>query len=170
MQTCSQQLYLLSGSRDTRESMLPGFYVNSVGTRFQSTADCRLSWLQLHCFCCLLERISGTYCWCCMDHYCFFTVLTPWSTSHLISKVEICRRQTAILVTLICRAGEYPVTQKLSAAKGKVPVLNQLNTTLWRCMGKCIDRRILDLDTCWRWVVSFTPRQLYPEERAPNIH
>jgi hypothetical protein len=30
--------------------------------------------------------------------------------------------------------------------------------------------RILDLGTIWRWVVSFTPRPLYPKERAPGTH
>jgi hypothetical protein len=30
--------------------------------------------------------------------------------------------------------------------------------------------RILDLGTRWKWVVSFTPRPLYPRERAPVIH
>jgi hypothetical protein len=28
----------------------------------------------------------------------------------------------------------------------------------------------LDLGTSWTWVVSFTPRQLYPGERAPGTH
>jgi hypothetical protein len=30
--------------------------------------------------------------------------------------------------------------------------------------------RILDFGTRWRWVVSVTPRQLYPRERAPGTH
>jgi hypothetical protein len=30
--------------------------------------------------------------------------------------------------------------------------------------------RILDLGTKWRWVVSFTPRPLYPGQRAPGTH
>jgi hypothetical protein len=34
----------------------------------------------------------------------------------------------------------------------------------------CIDPRFLDLGTSWRWVVSFTPRPLYPRERAPGTH
>jgi hypothetical protein len=33
-----------------------------------------------------------------------------------------------------------------------------------------IAQRILDLDTRWRWVVSLTPRPLYPRERAPGTH
>jgi len=28
--------------------------------------------------------------------------------------------------------------------------------------------RIFDLGTRWSWVVSFTPRQLYPEGRSPR--
>jgi hypothetical protein len=32
----------------------------------------------------------------------------------------------------------------------------------------CIDPYFLDLCTSWRWVVSFTPRALYPRERAPG--
>jgi hypothetical protein len=34
----------------------------------------------------------------------------------------------------------------------------------------CIDPHFLDLGTSWRWVISFTPRTLYPRERAPGIH
>jgi hypothetical protein len=30
--------------------------------------------------------------------------------------------------------------------------------------------RILNLDTRWRWLVSFTPRPFYPEERSPDVH
>jgi hypothetical protein len=40
--------------------------------------------------------------------------------------------------------------------------------TYWRSGG--IAPRILDLGTRWRWVVSFTPRPLYPRERAPGAH
>jgi hypothetical protein len=35
--------------------------------------------------------------------------------------------------------------------------------------SRCIAPRILDLGNRWRWVVSFTPRPLYPRERAPNL-
>jgi hypothetical protein len=31
----------------------------------------------------------------------------------------------------------------------------------------CINPHLLDLGTSWRWVVSFTPRPLYPREKAP---
>jgi hypothetical protein len=34
----------------------------------------------------------------------------------------------------------------------------------------CIDPHFLDLDTSWRWVVSFTPRPLYTGEGAPGTH
>jgi hypothetical protein len=33
----------------------------------------------------------------------------------------------------------------------------------------CIDPYFLDLGTSGRWVVSLTPRRLYPRERAPDI-
>jgi len=29
---------------------------------------------------------------------------------------------------------------------------------------------ILDVSTRWRWMVSFTPRPLYPRERVPGTH
>jgi hypothetical protein len=46
---------------------------------------------------------------------------------------------------------------------GTVPVLNELRTMPWRCMGSgCINPHFLDLGTSWRWVVSFTPRPHYP--------
>jgi hypothetical protein len=36
----------------------------------------------------------------------------------------------------------------------------------WGSGGKA--PHILDLDTRWRWVVSFTPRSLYPQEKSPR--
>jgi hypothetical protein len=50
--------------------------------------------------------------------------------------------------------------------KGKVvPVFNQLNTTPKRRVGEWIySSTILDLATIGRWVVSFRPQPLYPEE------
>jgi hypothetical protein len=33
-----------------------------------------------------------------------------------------------------------------------------------------IAARILDLGTRWRWVVSFTPRPLYPQRKNPSTH
>jgi hypothetical protein len=34
--------------------------------------------------------------------------------------------------------------------------------------SECIDPRILDLCTSWRWVVSFTPLPLYPRGKSPR--
>jgi hypothetical protein len=34
----------------------------------------------------------------------------------------------------------------------------------------CTDPHFLDLSTSWWWVVSFTPRPLYPRERAHSTH
>jgi hypothetical protein len=34
--------------------------------------------------------------------------------------------------------------------------------------SRCIDPTILDLDTIWKWVVSFTPGSLYPRGRTPR--
>jgi hypothetical protein len=39
---------------------------------------------------------------------------------------------------------------------------------VWR--SECIDPHFLDLGTSWKWVVSFTPRPLYPRGKSPNIH
>jgi len=36
----------------------------------------------------------------------------------------------------------------------------------WR--SGCVAPRILDLGTIWRWVVSFTPRQPYPQGKSPR--
>jgi len=38
--------------------------------------------------------------------------------------------------------------------------------TYWEIGG--INPRILNLGTRWRWVVSFTPRPLYPTKRVPG--
>jgi hypothetical protein len=41
----------------------------------------------------------------------------------------------------------------------------------WRRMGEWrYSSTILDLGTRWRWVVSYTPRPLYPEEILPGTH
>jgi hypothetical protein len=32
----------------------------------------------------------------------------------------------------------------------------------------CIDPRLIDIGTCWRWVVSFTLRPLYPRGKSPR--
>jgi hypothetical protein len=37
-------------------------------------------------------------------------------------------------------------------------------------VSRGIAPRILDLSTRWRWVVSFTHQQLYPQERDPGTH
>jgi hypothetical protein len=49
--------------------------------------------------------------------------------------------------------------------KGTVnPGINKLSGMPWRRMGEWrYSFTILDLDTRWRWVVSFTPRPLYPQ-------
>jgi hypothetical protein len=55
--------------------------------------------------------------------------------------------------------------------EGKVPVLNYLSITPWRHMGEwryC--STILDLGTRWRWVVSFTPRPLYPRGESTGTY
>jgi hypothetical protein len=53
-------------------------------------------------------------------------------------------------------------------SKGKfVSVLNWISTTPRRLLcGGCIDPYFLDLGTSWRWVVSFTPRPLYPRGKS----
>jgi hypothetical protein len=39
----------------------------------------------------------------------------------------------------------------------------------WRRTGNgCTDQRFFDLGTTWRWVVSFTPRLLYPRGKSPR--
>jgi hypothetical protein len=56
------------------------------------------------------------------------------------------------------------------SAKGKfVPMLNELSTTPWRCMGNgCIHPHFLALVVSWRSVASFTPRPLHPREKSPR--
>jgi hypothetical protein len=39
---------------------------------------------------------------------------------------------------------------------------------LWRCMGWRYSSTILNLGTRWRWVLSFTPRPLYPWVKSPR--
>jgi hypothetical protein len=42
---------------------------------------------------------------------------------------------------------------------------HQAMKAYWGCRGVA-----LDLGTRWRWVVSFTPRSLYPPRKIPSIH
>jgi hypothetical protein len=55
-------------------------------------------------------------------------------------------------------------------SEGKiVSVLNYLSIhheDVW--WSGCIDPGFLDLGTSWRWVVSFTPRPLYPRGKSPR--
>jgi hypothetical protein len=56
------------------------------------------------------------------------------------------------------------ISMELSRVKGKVvPVLNYLSTTPWGRMGEWMyNPHVLYLGIIWRWVVSFTPRPVYP--------
>jgi len=49
-------------------------------------------------------------------------------------------------------------------------VLNEapLHEDVWGSAS--IPPPILNFGSRWRWVVSFTPRKLYPEKRAPITH
>jgi hypothetical protein len=50
-----------------------------------------------------------------------------------------------------------------------VPVLNYLNTLLWRHIGEWrYSSTVLDLSTRWRWVVSFMHHLLYPWGKSPQ--
>jgi hypothetical protein len=39
---------------------------------------------------------------------------------------------------------------------------------MYRGIYGCIDPRLLDLSTSWRWMVSFTSRSLYPRGKSPQ--
>jgi hypothetical protein len=60
----------------------------------------------------------------------------------------------------------------LEGKKGKVvPVLNWLSTVPWRHMGEWrYSSTILDLGVRWRWMVSSTPRPLFPGKSPPGTH
>jgi hypothetical protein len=50
-----------------------------------------------------------------------------------------------------------------------VPVLHQVSTMPWRHMGRWRHGSIIvDLDTNWSWVVSYTPRPLYLRGKWPR--
>jgi hypothetical protein len=50
-------------------------------------------------------------------------------------------------------------------------VFNSLSAKPWRRVREWrYSSAILDLSTRWRWVIRFTPRPLYPRERAPGTH
>jgi hypothetical protein len=65
---------------------------------------------------------------------------------------------------LLTRKLLYPRNQQLEAL---VPVLNQAPRHEGVLGSGGIAPRILDLSTRWRWVVSFTPRPLYPQGKSP---
>jgi hypothetical protein len=67
---------------------------------------------------------------------------------------------------------ELVVWLKWSKVKWKVKYIspcalikNHAAKAYW--VSGCIVPRIFDLDTRWRWVVSFTPRLLYPQGMSP---
>jgi hypothetical protein len=71
-------------------------------------------------------------------------------------------------------SSSYPVTipTELSRSEGKVKSSLCLTNYALRhedVWGSgCIDQRLFDLGTSWRWVVSFTSRLLYPRVRSPS--
>jgi hypothetical protein len=53
--------------------------------------------------------------------------------------------------------------------KRKICPCAYLSTTPWRHWGSGgVPPRILDLGIRWRWVVTFTPRSLYPQGKCPR--
>jgi hypothetical protein len=63
----------------------------------------------------------------------------------------------------------YTSMGEKSNSRKIIPVLNQLSTMPWRCMGGgCTDPRILDLGIICRWVVSFTPSRFSPGGKRPR--
>jgi hypothetical protein len=67
------------------------------------------------------------------------------------------RNVTMATIMIIIRQGEV------------VPVFNSLRNTLWRRKREWrYSSTILDLGTRWKWVVSFTPRPLYPLGKDPG--
>jgi hypothetical protein len=52
------------------------------------------------------------------------------------------------------------------ATQGKGKVVLVLNYDVWR--SGCISPRFLDPGTSWRWVVSITPRPIYPRGSSPQ--
>jgi hypothetical protein len=64
-----------------------------------------------------------------------------------------------------------PSKCSLLSIKGKVvPALNESSTTNWKRMESWyIDPHFLDLDTSWRWVISFTHLPLYPQGKRPPV-
>jgi hypothetical protein len=83
-----------------------------------------------------------------------------------------------VFLRLILRHQNYDFTcysarvwrKCLKDVKGKaVSVLNWLSTLPWRCMGEWrYSSIILELDTSWKWVVSFTTLPLYPRGKNPR--
>jgi hypothetical protein len=60
-------------------------------------------------------------------------------------------------------------TEKIRKVKLSLFLTNKAlrHEDLWET--GCIDPRFLDLGTSWRWVISFTPRLLYPRGKEPAV-
>jgi hypothetical protein len=104
-------------------------------------------------------RVRGTPC----NHssfHCAFT-LQP-------SPVKMQRFQTIYISLLLCNhRNPFKKCKKVKLS----PCLTNwalLHEGVWE--SGCIDPHFLELDTSWRWVVSFTPLPLYLQERAPGTH
>jgi hypothetical protein len=60
------------------------------------------------------------------------------------------------------------VTQRIQCRMAGKVKLSPCTTPYRRTEEWCIDPHFLDLGTSWRWVVSFTPRPLYPYGKSPR--
>jgi hypothetical protein len=86
-----------------------------------------------------------------------FVVLQRASANGIL--VSVCRFVSLCLVRTFEPDDSYWINVSLS-----VTDLALRRESIWG--SGCIDRHFLDLCTRWRWVVSFTPRSLYPRWKS----
>jgi hypothetical protein len=81
-----------------------------------------------------------------------------------------CRKQSSLLMGT--DTGYRNQTWTVPYVRSKVKLsqcFSWLGTTPWRRIGEVelYLHSLFDLGTRWRWVVSFTPRPLYPQGKSP---
>jgi hypothetical protein len=91
------------------------------------------------------------------------TYTVSYSTFSVGCKLDIYLSIYLPILSLPSRFSSNPIKVKLSLCLTNWALRHE---GVWG--SGCIDPHFLDLGASWRWVVSFTPRPLYPRRKSPR--
>jgi hypothetical protein len=98
------------------------------------------------------------------NYYCQFIALYNNTSLPMLCKFFLVLN----IINKFVYPGTYCATSYLDQVKVKLPLCLTKQRTMKTYWGSGDTApRILDLGTRWRWVVSFTPRPLYPQGNRP---